>query len=144
MRGELRDGVLDANRPKDTGLVMANTSVSVLMHPRSVCSSSTRSDVSSRYCSAAASTAASSDVGGHGFVRKRKICPWLTAATAESRSVWPVRRIRTASGTISRARLRNAAPFMPGMRMSEMTTAVEVSRCSVSSAAMPFKAVTTS
>jgi hypothetical protein len=118
--------------------------MSAWMLPCRVCSSSTRSEVMRRCCSAAAATAARKVTGGHGLVRKRKICPSLTAATAELRSAWPVSRTRVASGTRWRARVRKVAPSMPGMRMSEITTAVPGADASISSAIAPLGAVATS
>jgi len=50
------------------------------MHPISVSWSSTRSALTNRCCATPASMAAFSLSGGHGFVRKRKICPSLIAA----------------------------------------------------------------
>jgi hypothetical protein len=66
------------------------------------------------------------------------------AAIAERRSVWPVSRMRAACGTMLRALARNVAPSMRGMRMSEISTEMRSSRCSISSASAPLSAVSTS
>ena len=62
-------------RPNETGFVSARMSVNALMLPCRVCSSSTRSPVTRRCCSTAASKAARITEGGQGFVRNRKIVP---------------------------------------------------------------------
>jgi hypothetical protein len=48
----------------------------------------------------------------------------LIAAMVEAGSLWPVSSMRRASGATARDAARNAAPFMPGICMSEMMTAV--------------------
>jgi hypothetical protein len=97
-----------------------------------------------RYCSMAVSTAACNSGGGHGLLRNLSTCASLTAAIAERRSVWPVSRMRAACGTMLRALARNVAPSMRGMRMSEISTEMRSSRCSISSASAPLSAVSTS
>lgn len=72
--------------PKAAGLVSARTSVSALMLQRRVCSSRTRSATIRRCWPSAAAQARRSSSGGHGFVRKRKSWPSLTARMAASTS----------------------------------------------------------
>ena len=82
-------------RPKAAGLASASTSVSAWMLPRSVCSSSVRSALSTSCCQSAAEHARSRSSRPHGLVRKRKIWPSLTACAAASASAWPVSSMRT-------------------------------------------------
>ena len=60
----------------------------------------------------------------------------------EARSEYPVSRMRTLSGVISRARRSSSTPSMPGMRWSLTTTGI-LKRLMKSSASMPLAAVKT-
>ncbi len=60
--------------------------------------------------------------------------PWFTASTLVCRSALPVSIMRTVSGDCLRTSLSSSMPFMPGMRISEMTTAKGPFRASTSSA----------
>ena len=78
------------------------------------------------------------------MIKKRKTAPLLTAAIAESTSAWPVSKMRVVCGWLALAFASSSAPFMPGMRMSEMTTAACGCRAKSSRAAAPLVAVSTS
>jgi len=49
--------------------------------------------------------------------------PWLIAAMAVSVSAFPVNMMRTVSGAVLFTRRSNSIPSIPGIRMSEITTA---------------------
>ena len=68
------------------------------------------------------------------------MAPSLTADIAEPGSLSPVSRMRRARGAIARDAARNWAPFMNGIRMSEMMTVTSGMSRSTSSASAPLPA----
>jgi hypothetical protein len=90
---------------------------------RRVLSSSSRSAVTSRYCSNADSSVRVSISGGQGLLRNWNILPSFTAEIAALRSASPVSITRTVSGVVCRTRVRNSIPSIPGIRRSETITA---------------------
>src|SRR3990172_6899476 len=75
----------------------------------------------------------------HGFTWKRNTSPWLIASIAVGRSAYPVRRTLTVSGEKPRTRESSSTPRIPGMRLSDTTTATGSVR-RISSASSPFPA----
>ncbi len=132
-------------RVKICGATSINTSESRRTLPVRVCSSSSFSRFRSWCCSAAASSAANSSLGGHGLHKKRNTRPVLTAAIAAFSSAWPVSKTRVELGAISAAHDRNFAPSIRGMRMSETIATKSCSlRSSSASAASGLVSVMTS
>jgi hypothetical protein len=97
-----------------------------------------------RYCSTPAPIAATRTSRSHGFDKNRKIRPLFTASIAAFMSEYPVNSIRTDSGAFSRTRARKSAPFIPGMRISEITTANGPRLSRIASPCSPLTAVVTS
>src|SRR5512140_508238 len=75
----------------------------------------------------------------HGFTWKRNTSPRLIASIAVGRSAYPVRRTLTVSGERSRTRESSSTPRIPGIRLSETTTATGSFR-TIPSASSPFPA----
>src|SRR3989339_1583524 len=75
----------------------------------------------------------------HGFTWKRKTSPRLIASIAVGRSAYPVRRTLTVSGERFRTWESSSTPRIPGMRLSETTTATGSLR-TIPSASSPFSA----
>src|SRR5512140_507562 len=75
----------------------------------------------------------------HGFTWKRNTSPRLIASIAVGRSAYPVRRTLTVSGERSRTCESSSTPRIPGMRLSETTTATGSLR-TIPRASSPFSA----
>src|ERR1700682_1659705 len=79
--------------------------------------------------------------GTHGLGINRNICPSLMAAAAASRPSAPVSARRVESGQRVLTFVRNAAPSIPGIRMSETTTAAPPFCLSTARPSTPLVAV---
>ena len=86
-------------------------------------SSPPRRERTTRYRHNPSSTVRTISSSTHGFTWKRDASPRVIASAAAGRPAVSVRRTLTVSGERSRTRESSSTPRVPGMRLSETTTA---------------------